>query len=131
VDDPIWIGEPLALAIHKRQLAEHGGLDGVRDPGLLQSALARPRHLFPYNDPTPGLPALAAAYAFGIARNHPFIDGNKRTAAVVCETFLELNGVSIAASDAEMYPVFLDLAAGQLTEDELAAWLESHGRPAQ
>jgi death-on-curing protein len=129
VDDPIWIGEPLALAIHKRQLAEHGGLDGVRDPGLLQSALARPRHLFAYNDPTPGLPALAAAYAFGIARNHPFIDGNKRTAAVVCETFLELNGVSIVASDAEMYPVFLDLAAGQLTEDELAAWLESHTRP--
>ena len=98
----------------------------MRDPGLLQSALARPRHLF---DPTPALPALAAAYAFGIARNHPFIDGNKRTAAVVCETFLELNGASIEASDAEMYPVFLDLAAGQLTEDELAAWLESHTRP--
>jgi death-on-curing protein len=131
VDDPIWIGEPLALAIHKRQLAEHGGLDGVRDPGLLQSALARPRHLFAYNDPTPGLPGLAAAYAFGIARKHPFIDGNKRTAAVVCETFLELNGISLAASDAEMYPVFLDLAAGQLTEDELAAWLESHARPAR
>ncbi len=81
MDDPIWINEPLALAIHKRQLAEHGGLDGVRDPGLLQSALARPRHLFAYNDPTPALPALAASYAFGIARNHPFIDGNKRTAA--------------------------------------------------
>lgn len=131
MDDPVWIGEPLALAIHKRQLAEHGGPDGVRDPGLLQSALARPRHLFAYTDPTPGRPALAAAYAFGIARNHPFIDGNKRTAAVVCETFLELNGVSIAASDAEMYPVFLDLAAGHLTEDQLAAWLESHTRPAR
>jgi death-on-curing protein len=131
VDDPIWIGELLALAIHKRQLAEHGGLEGVRDPGLFQSALARPRHLFAYNEPTPGLPALAAAYAFGIARNHPFIDGNKRTAAVVCETFLELNGVSLAASDAEMYPVFLDLAAGQLTEEELATWLESRSRPAR
>ncbi len=128
MDDPIWIGEALALAIHKRQLAEHGGLDGVRDPGLLQSALARPRHLFAYNDPTPALPALAASYAFGIARNHPFIDGNKRTAAVVCETFLELNGMSIDATDAEMYPVFLDLAAGTLSEEQLAAWLGERTR---
>jgi death on curing protein len=128
MDDPIWIDEALALAIHKRQLAEHGGLDGVRDPGLLQSALARARHLFAYNDPTPPLAALAAAYAFGIARNHPFIDGNKRTAAVVCETFLELNGLSINASDDELYPVFLDLAAGSFTEDQLASWLESRVR---
>lgn len=128
MDDPIWIGEALALAIHKRQLAEHGGLDGVRDLGLLQSALSRPRHLFAYNDPTPALPALAASYAFGIARNHPFIDGNKRTAAVVCETFLELNGMSIHATDAEMYPVFLDLAAGKLSEGELASWLDARTR---
>ena len=128
MDDPIWITEPLALAIHKRQLAEHGGLDGVRDPGLLQSALARPRHLFAYTDPTPDFPSLAAAYAFGIARNHPFIDGNKRTAAVVCETFLELNGLRLDASDAELYPIFLDLAAGALTEEQLAAWLAAHTR---
>ena len=125
MDDPIWITEPLALAIHKRQLAEHGGLDGVRDPGLLQSALARPRHLFVYTDPTPELPALAAAYAYGVARNHPFIDG---TAAVVCETFLELNGMTLEASDAEMYPVFLDLAAGTVSEEQLAAWLAAHTR---
>ncbi|MDQ3438795.1 MAG: type II toxin-antitoxin system death-on-curing family toxin [Planctomycetota bacterium] len=124
MDDPVWIGQALVLAIHKRQLAEHGGLDGVRDPGLLESALARPRHLFAYNDPTPALPALAASYAFGIARNHPFIDGNKRTAAVVGETFLELNGMSIDASDAEMYPIFLHLAAGRLTEEQLTSWLE-------
>ncbi|HEV2293766.1 MAG TPA: type II toxin-antitoxin system death-on-curing family toxin [Tepidisphaeraceae bacterium] len=128
MDDPIWITEPLALAIHKRQLAEHGGLDGVRDPGLLKSALARPRHLFAYTDPTPDIPALAAAYAFGTARNHPFIDGNKRTAAVVCETFLELNGVTLDASDAELYPIFLDLAAGALTEEQLAVWLAAHTR---
>ena len=128
MDDPIWISEPLALAIHKRQLAEHGGLDGVRDPGLLQSALARPRHLFAYTDPTPDIPVLAAAYAFGVARNHPFIDGNKRTAAVVCEAFLELNGVTLEATDAELYPVFLDLAAGTLSEDELATWLAAHTR---
>ncbi len=126
MDDPIWISEALALAIHKRQLAEHGGLDGVRDPGLLQSALARPRHRFAYDDPTPDLPALAASYAFGIARNHPFIDGNKRTAAVVCETFLMLNGMTIISNDIEMYPIFLDLAAGSLSEEQLAVWLVSH-----
>lgn len=126
MDDPIWISEALALAIHKRQLAEHGGLEGVRDPGLLQSALARPRHRFAYDDPTPDLPAMAASYAFGIARNHPFIDGNKRTAAVVCETFLELNGMSITATDMEMYPVFLALAAGSVSEEQLAVWLVGH-----
>jgi death-on-curing protein len=128
MDDPIWISQTLAMAIHKRQLAEHGGLDGVRDPGLLESALARPRHLFAYNDPTPHLPALAASYAYGVARNHPFIDGNKRTAAVVCETFLELNGLTIDAGDAEMYPIFLDLAAGSLSEEALATWLTAHTR---
>lgn len=126
MDDPIWITETLAMAIHRRQLAEHGGLDGVRDPGLLQSALARPRHLFAYTDPTPDLPALAASYAYGIARNHPFIDGNKRTAAVACETFLELNGMSIEATDMELYPIFLNLAAGAITEEELAKWLLEH-----
>jgi death-on-curing protein len=127
--DRVWIGAEVAAAIHAEQLAEHGGGEGVRDIGLLESAMARPQNLSGYG--TPDIAALAAAYAYGIARNHPFIDGNKRTAAVVCETFLELNGVSIAASDAEMYPVFLDLAAGHLTEDQLAAWLESHTRPAR
>ena len=82
MDDPIWISEELAQAIHSRQLAEHGGADGVRDIGLLQSALARPRQQFAYSDPTPDIPALAAAYAFGIAKNHAFIDGNKRTAGI-------------------------------------------------
>ena len=128
MDDPIWISSELAVAIHKRQLAEHGGADGVRDMGLLESAIGRPRHLFAYTDPTPDVPVLAAPYAFGVARNHPFIDGNKRTAAVVCETFLELNGVTLEATDAELYPVFLDLAAGALSEDELAAWLAAHTR---
>ncbi len=126
MDDPIWISEELSLAIHQRQLAEHGGLDGVRDRGLLQSALARPRHLFAYNDPTPDLPVLAAAYAFGIARNHPFLDGNKRTAAVVCETFLELNGMNLDADDADMYTTFLNLAAGSVSEQQLAEWLKNH-----
>jgi death on curing protein len=126
MDDPIWINKELATAIHSRQLAEHGGADGVRDEGLLESALARPRQQFAYEDPTPTVPALAAAYAYGIARNHAFIDGNKRTAAVVCETFLELNGFTLNASDVEMYPVFLALAEGSLTEAELVDWLTAN-----
>ncbi len=123
MDDPIWISVDLALAIHQRQLAEHGGQAGVRDQGLLESALGRPRHLFAYSDPRPDIPALAAAYAFGIARNHAFIDGNKRTAAVVCETFLELNGWELRADDATLYPQYLALAAGEIEEDALARWL--------
>jgi death-on-curing protein len=123
MDDPIWISKTLARAIHSRQLAEHGGADGVRDEGLLDSALSRPRHLFAYEQPTPEIPALAAAYAFGIAKNHAFIDGNKRTAAVVCETFLALNGYTLNADDADMYPVFLGLAAGSMGEGDLIKWL--------
>ena len=131
MDDPIWISRELALAIHSRQLAEHGGSDGVRDEGLLDSALGRARNQFAYEDPTPTFAALAASYAFGISRNHAFIDGNKRTAAVVCETFLELNGMTLEATDVEMYPVFLSLAAGSTTEAELTAWLTSHVKPVE
>jgi death-on-curing protein len=126
MDDPIWISVELVTAIHSRQLSEHGGADGVRDLGLLEPALGRPRHLFAYGDPTPEMPRLAAAYAFGIARNHAFVDGNKRTAAVVCETFLILNGYEFTATDAEAYPQFLSLAAGDLSEDDFAAWLIGH-----
>jgi death-on-curing protein len=126
MDDPIWITKELAIAIHNRQLAEHGGAEGVRDEGLLDSALARARQRFAYEDPTPSLPTMAACYAFGIARNHAFIDGNKRTAAVVCETFLELNGMELEATDTELYPLFLSLAEGSLNEPEFADWLQSH-----
>jgi death-on-curing protein len=128
MDDPIWISKELAVAIHKRQLAEHGGADGIRDQGLLDSALVRPRHRFAYEDPTPSVEVLAAAYAFGIARNHAFIDGNKRTAAVVCEAFLEVNGFVLDATDTELYPVFLSLAEGSLSESDLATWLTAHTR---
>lgn len=124
MDEPLWISIELVRAIHSRQLSEHGGLDGVRDPGMLESALARPRQLFAYGEPD--IADLAAAYAFGIARNHAFADGNKRTASVVCETFIELNGHSLQAEDLEMYPVFLSLAEGNLTEAELADWLRAH-----
>ncbi|HWE01922.1 MAG TPA: type II toxin-antitoxin system death-on-curing family toxin [Tepidisphaeraceae bacterium] len=131
MDDPIWISKDLAMAIHSRQLAEHGGLDGVRDPGLLDSALARPRNRFADEDPTPGIAAMAASYAFGIARNHAFADGNKRTAYVVCRTFLLLNGLDLTADRVERYTTFLSLAAGSTTEAELAAWLSNHTRPVE
>jgi death-on-curing protein len=124
----IWLEKALALAIHDRQLAEHGGTGGVRDEGLLDSALARPQQLHAYGDPAPDLPDLAAALAFGLARNHPFLDGNKRTAAVACETFLELNGATLDADDVELYPLYLALAEGKLSERDFAAWLRGRVR---
>lgn len=123
-----WVQENVACAIHLEQLREHGGGEGVRDIGLLQSALARPENLAAYGDPD--LAALAASYAFGIARNHPFIDGNKRTAYVVCELFLALNGYVLTTSDADSTLTFLALAAGDLTEDSLADWIRANIMPA-
>ena len=127
--EPQWISDTLARAIHYRQLAEHGGLDGIRDEGMLLSALARPRQLLAYGDPPPDVAAMAAAYAYGIARNHPFLDGNKRTAYVVCRTFLIINGQDIEATQEDKYLTFLQLAEGTLSEEELAAWLREHLRP--
>ncbi len=122
--DWVWVLPAVAEAAHAEQLAEHGGGEGVRDAGLMASALARPQNLVAYGDPD--APALAAAYAYGIARNHPFVDGNKRTAAVVSETFLTLNGYELTASDAEVVVAFVALAAGELTEAELADWFLQH-----
>lgn len=116
----VWIAIEVAMAAHAEQLAEHGGAEGVRDAGALESAMARPRNLAEYAEPD--IAALAAAYAYGIARNHPFVDGNKRTAAVVSETFLMLNGHALVATDAELVVAILALAAGELSEDELADW---------
>ena len=127
--DWVWVTAELAEAIHERQLTEHGGPSGVRDRGLLESALARPQQLAAYGGLEVDAPALSAAYAYGLARNHPFIDGNKRTAAVVCEVFLELNDYLLVAEDADLYPVFLSLAEGALPENELADWLRRHARP--
>ena len=124
----IWIERPLALAIHERQLAEHGGASGVRDDGLLASALGRPQQLQTYGDPPPDLADLAASLAFGLARNHPFVDGNKRTAAVACETFIMLNGAALQADDLELYPRYVALAEGSLSEAEFATWLREHIR---
>jgi death on curing protein len=123
----IWVLEATALAIHSEQLREHGGGEGVRDAGLLQSALARPENLAGYAGyGDPDVAALAASYAFGIARNHPFIDGNKRTAYVVGELFLALNGFELMASDADAVMTFLALAAGELSEEQLAAWIRAN-----
>jgi death on curing protein len=119
----IWVATDVALAAHREQLAEHGGGEGVRDERLLDSAMARAPNLAAYGKPDAA--ALAATYAFGIARNHPFVDGNKRTAAVVSETFLVLNGYALEASDAELVVAFLALASGDLSEDELADWFRT------
>jgi death-on-curing protein len=123
-DNWLWVLPQVAEAAHGEQLAEHAGGEGVRDAGLLASALARPQNLAVYG--APDVAALAAAYAYGIARNHPFVDGNKRTAAVVSETFLMLNGHALAASDAEVVVAFVSLAAGELSEEELADWFRGH-----
>ena len=127
--DWIWVAIAVAQAAHLEQLAEHGGAAGVRDARLLESAMARPKNLVAYGEPDAA--QLAAAYAFGIARNHPFADGNKRTAAVVSETFLVLNGYQLVASDAELVVAFLSLAAGELSEEEMADWFRTHLLAAQ
>ena len=119
-EDWRWVALDVAVTAHAEQLADHGGGEGVRDERHLESGMAGPRNLAAYGEPD--VAALAAAYAFGIARNHPFIDGNKRTAAVVSETFLILNGYRLIASDAELVVAFLALAAGELSEDETADW---------
>src|SRR5579862_1445494 len=128
MDEPIWVEKPETLVAHSRQLAEHGGSDGIRDETLLESALAKPRNVFAY-DESASLPRLAASYAFGIARNYPFVDGDKRTALVIAEGFLRFNGFRIEASPEEKYLTFLHLADGSLSEEELSAWFTSHAVP--
>ena len=123
----VWIEREVSVAVHDMQLAEHGGLPGTRDAGLLDSALGRPQHLAAYGEPD--IAALAAAYGWGIARNHPFIDGNKRTAFVAIELFLQLNGGALHASDADCVLTMLSVAAGDLPEDTLADWLRRHAAP--
>ena len=129
MSEPIWIDLEVVLAIHDEQLAEHGGQPRVRDRGLLESALARPRNQFEYGESS--LARLAAAYAFGISGNHPFLDGNKRTSLVVAELFLELNGIELAASDAACVATFLSLAAGELSEEDLVHWVTESSRAAR
>jgi death-on-curing protein len=129
VIEPVWVLDEVVDAVQKRQLAEHGGAAGMRDAGLLASALARPKHLAAYAEHGVSLTQLASAYAFGIARNHPFADGNKRTALVVAFLFLRLNGYTVTASQEEKLEIFVALASGRLDEDELASWLDANLAP--
>ena len=123
-----WVVPNSVLAMHKRQIAEHGGTEGVRDEGLMLSALARPENLNAYGENV-DLAALAASYAFGIAKNHPFLDGNKRTALVVAVAFLNLNGFDFDAPGKKTYTMFLQLAEGSISEDALAAWFRERLYP--
>jgi death on curing protein len=121
VNEPIWLNREDSLTIHEMMLAQHGGLAGVRDEGLLESALAKPRHLFTYASPT--APEMAASYAAGIIRNHPFLDGNKRTGFMLAATFLELNGFELRATEEAVVEMTLALAAGTLSQRGYARWL--------
>lgn len=122
--EPRWLDSRDALAIHDRQIAEHGGIAGLRDPNLLASALARPVNQWNYGTDDPA--ALTAAYAFGVARNHPFADGNKRTAWVLARLFLALNGYELAFNQQDATQTVLALAAGELSEQELTGWFREH-----
>jgi death-on-curing protein len=124
MEEPGWVALSVVLAIHDEQVAEHGGAGGVRDEGLLESALSRPKNLFGYE--SAGLPQLAAAYAYGICKNHPFVDGNKRTSLVVAELFLALHRQGLDATDVECVVVWQKLAAGELDEQGLAQWFRQH-----
>jgi death-on-curing protein len=118
-----------AVIAHDLELAAHGGSAGVRDAGLLESALARPKNLLAYSDSAPSLPVLAAAYAFGISSNHAFVDGNKRTALLVSFAFLDVNGLEVTASQEDAFLTILGLAAGEISEEQLAQWFEGNTAP--
>ncbi len=120
----LWLDPEILLAAHDEQLAEHGGATGIRDPGLFESALARPRNVAAYGQPDAA--SLAAAYAFGLAKNHPFIDGNKRVAFIALEYFLQLNGFLLTADDSQCVLVMLSVASGALGENDLADWIRKH-----
>ncbi len=122
-----WISKQALLLLHAESLAEHGGGQGMRDEGLLDSALARPQNLAAYGEPD--CAALAASYGVGVAKNHPFVDGNKRAALLATGLFLYLNGYRLTASQADTTITMLNVAAGTLTEDAFAAWLRQHARP--
>lgn len=126
--EPVWLDAEVLLLLHRAALSEHGGLDGVRDPGLLDSALVRPMNLHAYEGET-DLCRLAASYASGIVRNHPFADGNKRAAFLAAVVFLERNGVVPELAEGEAIAAVLDLAAGDLPEEGFAAWLRDNTVP--
>lgn len=127
MNEPIWVLREVVLIAHEQSLAEFGGAAGTRDEGLLDSALSKPENLFAYG--TPSVFELAASYGFGLVRNHPFIDGNKRIGFIVAVVFLQLNGWRLEASEVDATLRTLALAAGELSEAEFAEWLRAHSRP--
>jgi death on curing protein len=129
MQEPLWMELSDAVVAHDLELAAHGGSTGIRDAGLLESALARPRNIWAYAESPPALTTLAAAYAFGISSNHPFVDGNKRTALLVSFAFLDVNGWEVTATQEDAYLTILGLAAGEVSEDQLAAWFEHNTAP--
>ncbi len=124
-EEPVWIREDVVHALHNRQLAEHGGGQGLRDQELLESALNAPKNNFHYEQQSP-IEELAASYAFSLAKNHPFVDGNKRTAYICMRLFLKLNGKDIEASQEEKVSAMLALASGRMSQNELAQWIKQH-----
>ena len=124
--EPIWINLRVIKAFHDRQINEHGGLPGLRDEGLLSSALSRPENFFHYSEPKPDVAELAAAYGFELAKNHPFTDANKRTALIAMRLFLKLNGYDLAASPEHKYKTIIRVAASDINEDELAHWIRNN-----
>ncbi len=128
MSEPIWVRQDIAIAIHERVLADHGGESGIRDSGLLESALARPKQIHAYGDPD--LATLAAAYTAGIIRNHPFLDGNKRVGFMAAYLFLACNGVTLTATEVSAFRAVLDLTAGDMTEEQFSQWLRDNTKPA-
>ena len=124
MSEPVWLTVEIAIAVHEMQLAEHGGPAGIRDRGMLESALGRPQNKFAYGETD--LAVLAAAYGYGMARNHPFIDGNKRTSLMAIYTFLGVNDVEFIVSEADFAAIILDLAAGHVSEESLARWIRDN-----
>ena len=125
MSEPIWVLTDTVKAIHQRQLAEHGGGTGIRDEGLLESALASPKNVYYFSKGRTSIQSLSASYAYAVAKNHPFVDGNKRVAFVVCMLFLKLNDYKVVASQETLYAIFWELAAGNISQEELTLWLIS------
>ena len=124
--EPTWVNLRVIKAFHDRQINEHGGLQGLRDEGLLLSALSRPENAYHYSDRKPDVAELAAAYGFGLAKNHPFNDANKRTALIAMRLFLKLNGYDLAASPEDKYKTVICVAASEITEDKIAQWIRKN-----
>jgi death-on-curing protein len=125
MSEPSWVLTETVKAIHQRQLAEHGGGTGIRDEGLFESALASPKNAYYFSTGRASIQSLAASYAYAIAKNHPFVDGNKRVAFVVCMLFMRLNRYKVVASQETLYAIFWELAAENISQEELTQWLNS------